>query len=107
MWFIINTSLDLVDFSKHEFNPVGIDHRDLAMICGNLGRYASAQNFLSQWNRFLLERDEAETIIADLKARVSKTWRKVARTQGVSDADCEAISGAFVYPGFAYALQAA
>ena len=87
-------------------SPVGIDHRDLAMICGNLGRYASAQNLLSQCNRFLLGHDEAVAIVAEIEAKVSKSWRKVARGQGVSDSDCEAISGAFVYPGFSYALQA-
>jgi serine/threonine-protein kinase HipA len=88
-------------------NPVGIDHRDLAMVCGDLGRYASAQNLLSQCNRFLLERDQAEAIIAEMEGKVAKSWRKVACGQGVSDADCEAISGAFDYPGFSYALEAA
>jgi serine/threonine-protein kinase HipA len=87
-------------------SPVGIDHRDLAMACGNMGRYASAQNLLSQCNRFLLERDEAEAIVSEMTTKVEKSWRKVARSQGVSEGDCEAISGAFVYPGFSYVLQA-
>jgi hypothetical protein len=70
----------------------------------------SLARMLSAWRafyRFLLERDEAEAIVAEMEAKVRKSWRKVARSQGVSDADCEVISGAFVYPGFSYALQAA
>src|SRR6266436_3874561 len=39
--------------------PVSLEHRDLAMTVGDLGRYASAQNVLSQCNRFLLDRSQA------------------------------------------------
>ena len=41
---------------------VSLEHRDLAMTVGDLGRYASAQNLLSQCNRFLLDRSEAKAI---------------------------------------------
>jgi hypothetical protein len=42
-----------------------------------------------------------------MQETVGKSWRKVARAQGVTVADCEAIRGAFVYPGFSYALEGA
>ncbi len=42
-----------------------------------------------------------------MEESVSKSWRKIARSEGVTVADCEAISGAFAYPGFSYDLQAA
>jgi serine/threonine-protein kinase HipA len=86
---------------------VSLDHRDLAMTVGDLGRYASAQNLLSQCNRFLLDRSEAEAIVAQMEARVGSSWYKVARKSGVSERDCEAIKGAFVYPGFSFGLQVA
>jgi serine/threonine-protein kinase HipA len=79
---------------------VSLEHRDLALICGGEGRFASARNLLSQSARFLLERTEAARIIADMKAQVGATWRNVARGVGVTEADCERIAGAFVYPGF-------
>lgn len=84
---------------------VSREHRDLAMVVGDFGRYASAQNLLSQSRRFLLDPPQAEAIIAEMGKRVEKTWRKVARSVGVTHADCEKIKGAFVYPGFSFALQ--
>jgi HipA-like C-terminal domain len=38
------------------------DRRDLAMECGDQGRFANAGNILSQHARFLLEREEAGKI---------------------------------------------
>jgi serine/threonine-protein kinase HipA len=86
---------------------VSIEHRDLAMAVGDLGRYASAQNLLSQCNRFLLGRSEAEAIVAQMETQVGNNWYSVARKSGVTVKDCEAIKGAFVYPGFSFALQVA
>ena len=86
---------------------VSQDHRDLAMTVGEFGRYASAQNLLSQCKRFLLDPPEAEKIIAGMQAQVEKEWRKIALKVGVTHGDCEKIKGAFVYPGFSFALQAA
>jgi serine/threonine-protein kinase HipA len=88
-------------------SPVGIDRRNLAMICGSAGTYANINNLLSQCERFLLKREEAEAIILEMEDTVSKSWRKLARAQGVTEVDCEAIRGAFVYAGFSYALEAA
>jgi serine/threonine-protein kinase HipA len=79
---------------------VSLEHRDLAMICGDGGRFANANNLLSQSARFLLSDDNAKGIIADMRDRVRSTWYEVTRSVGVSEKDCERISGAFAYPGF-------
>jgi serine/threonine-protein kinase HipA len=79
---------------------VSLEHRDLAMICGDRGRFANARNMLSQSARFVLRSDEAEHIVAAIRDRVKSTWYDVARSVGVVEKDCERISGAFAYPGF-------
>jgi serine/threonine-protein kinase HipA len=80
--------------------PVSQEHRDLALDCGDQGRYANARNILSQHARFLLERAEAEKIVTDMKAQIETIWYETLRATGVSDKDAETIRGAFVYPGF-------
>jgi serine/threonine-protein kinase HipA len=79
---------------------VSLEHRDLAMICGDEGRFANARNLLSQSARFLLSSDEAKSMVAEMRDRVKGTWYEVARSVGVSEKDCERISGAFAYAGF-------
>jgi serine/threonine-protein kinase HipA len=61
---------------------------------------SNAKNILSQHPRFLLDKDEAEKIITDMKARVEATWYETLRASGVSGNDAETIRGVFVYPGF-------
>lgn len=85
--------------------PVSMERRDLAMQCGDLGRYAHADNLLSQSARFYLGRDEAAAVIADMEERVKSGWYETARREGVSEQDCETISRAFVYPGFRLARE--
>lgn len=80
--------------------PISIERRDLAMTVGDDGRRATADNLLSQSPRFLLDRDDAKGILDDMETRVKDTWYHTARAQGVSEKDCELISGAFAYPGF-------
>lgn len=80
--------------------PISLESRDLALVIGDGGRNATAQNLISQSLRFLLKTDEAAAIVADIEHRVASTWYAVARAAGVSTTDCELISGAFVYPGF-------
>ena len=80
--------------------PVSMERRDLALDCGDMGRYANAKNMISQHARFLLDRDEAEKIVNDLKSQVEATWYGTVRSSGVSEKDAETIRGAFVYPGF-------
>lgn len=76
------------------------ERRDLAMDCGDMGRYANAKNILSQHARFLLERSQAEKVLHDMRDQVASTWYNTARACGVTERDAEAIRGAFVYPGF-------
>ena len=79
---------------------VSLEHRDLALICGDAGRYANAGNLLSQSARFHLAADEAKEIISTMRERVKSKWYETARGEGLSEKDCERISGAFAYPGF-------
>jgi hypothetical protein len=39
-------------------------------------------------------------MVAEMGDRVKGTWCEVARSVGVSEKDCERISGAFAYAGF-------
>jgi hypothetical protein len=80
--------------------PVSVDRRDLALDCGDMGRYANAKNILSQHARFLLDRTEAEKIVNYMKAQVEATCYETVRASGVSEKDAETIRGAFVYTGF-------
>jgi serine/threonine-protein kinase HipA len=73
----------------------------LRAVSCDLGRFANAKNLLSQHTHFLLDTDEAKTIVADMAERVRATWYDVARAQGVSEMDAQAIRTAFVYEGFA------
>ena len=80
--------------------PVSLERRDMAMICGDQGRYANAENLLSQCERFLLSRGDAVRVLDDMEAAVRARWYEVARREGVSEADCQRIAGAFAYQGF-------
>jgi len=79
---------------------VSLERRDLAMICGDRGRYANGKNLLSQSARFLLPNEEASDIVEAMRNRVRGTWHDVARAAGVSQKDSERIAAAFAYPGF-------
>ncbi|MBX9670498.1 MAG: HipA domain-containing protein, partial [Candidatus Obscuribacterales bacterium] len=79
---------------------VSIERRDLAMVCGDQGRFANEKNLLSQCSRFLLEKDQAQNIILKMKNQIRANWYSVARAVGVSEKDAEAIKGAFLYDGF-------
>ncbi len=81
-------------------SPVSLDRRDLAMAAGDLGRWANARNLVSQAPRFLLSRDEAGAILDGMETAIRQGWYAIARSEGVSEADCASISGAFAYPGF-------
>jgi serine/threonine-protein kinase HipA len=79
---------------------VSLERRDLAMICGDQGRFANAGNLLSQAPRFLVPDDDAKSVVDAMKDRVRGTWYETARRAGVSEKDCERVAGAFAYPGF-------
>ena len=84
---------------------ISAEHRDLALVCGDMGRYAHVDNLRSQCARFLLTPDESKAVIDTLEQIVRDRWYEVARRVGVSEIDCETIRGAFAYPG--YRLHAA
>ncbi len=69
-------------------------------MCGDRGRFANGANMVSQCARFLLGREEAQSIITEMKDHIRRNWLDIARKAGVTIKDCELISLAFVYPGF-------
>jgi serine/threonine-protein kinase HipA len=79
---------------------ISIERRDLALACGDMGRYAHADNLRSQSARFLVGVDEAKAIIDRMQQTVKERWYEIARREGVSENDCETIRGAFAYEGF-------
>jgi serine/threonine-protein kinase HipA len=79
---------------------IASQHRDLAMTCGIEGRSANRSNLLSRHGRFYLSRDEATTILDSIEATVKEQWHPTMRRAGVSEADCVAISRAFLFEGF-------
>jgi serine/threonine-protein kinase HipA len=87
--------------------PVSIEHRDLSLICGDMGRFANAENLLSQSGRFLLDPAEAGVLIDRMEAQVRNEWYRIARSVGVSERDCEKIAPAFAYPGFTHRREGA
>ena len=82
--------------------PVSNERRDLALICGDAGRFANAGNLLSQCTRFLLTREEAQAKLTTMQEYIINNWYRTARASGVSDSDCEKIRSAFLYEGFFY-----
>src|SRR5207244_9782040 len=67
---------------------VSLERRDLAMICGDRGRYAQAENLLSQCERFLLSRAAATRIVSDMEATVRQRWYEVVGREGLCGEDC-------------------
>ena len=86
---------------------VSLERRDLAMICGDRGRYANAENLLSQCERFLLSPEEATRILSQMETTVKQRWYELARREGVTEQDCKRIATAFAYEGFRLPLDAA
>jgi serine/threonine-protein kinase HipA len=85
--------------------PISLERRDLALACGDMGRYAHADNLLSQSARFLVSIDDARQTIETIERTVRNQWYETARREGVSEKDCETISGAFAYKGFRLTLS--
>ena len=82
------------------------ERRDLAMVCGHVGRIANRQNLLSACGRFLLREAEAAAIFDRMVTAVESEWRSSMRRSGASEADCDLVSSAFVYPGLFVASPA-
>ncbi len=81
-------------------SPSVSQQRDLALECGDFGRLATTKNLLSQCTRFLLSREEADSIVHEMTAQVRQEWYSMLRAQGVSEKDAEMLKGAFAYQGF-------
>jgi serine/threonine-protein kinase HipA len=79
---------------------ISVEHRDLALACGDMGRYANVDNLRSQSARFLVDTDDAIASIDAMEQTVKDRWYEIARREGVSEKDCETIRGAFAYQGF-------
>lgn len=79
---------------------VALDNRNLAMICGIHGRMANRINLVSGHGRFLLTKPEALSIIEDMTKIIRANWDACLFSAGVSKKDHQAISSAFLYPGF-------
>jgi hypothetical protein len=62
---VFNGLISNIDLTPN--SPVSLERRDLALICGNAGRYANAENMLSQSARFLLSEAEARDIIPGME----------------------------------------
>lgn len=77
-----------------------LERRDLAMIAGDHGRWANRKNLLSSAPRFGFTPEDANAQIDQAKATVEDTWRPEILRVGGSEADCDAVRGAFAYPGF-------
>ena len=75
------------------------DRRDLAMVCGEMGRCQRQEHPLAA-ARYLLNADEAEAIVSAMTEQVRASWYDVVRASGVSEKDAETIRRAFVYEGF-------
>ena len=84
---------------------VSKDRRDLAMDCGVGGRYANVANLLSGHGRFLLDDENATHILSSMIETVRSQWHPVMRRSGVTEQDCERISGALLYDGLFYELE--
>ncbi|MCB1864089.1 MAG: type II toxin-antitoxin system HipA family toxin [Chromatiales bacterium] len=86
--------------------PISMERRDLALSCGDWGRYAHAQNLVSQSQRFFVQRERADALITAMEEQISATWYETSRRAGVSEKDCETIKSAFAYPGFRLPVEA-
>ena len=84
-------------------SPVlALERRDLAMSCGRFGRYANRANLLSDYGRFLLDEAEAIAVFEHTARMVREQWHAHMRRAGVTERQCEAIRGAFLYDGLFY-----
>jgi len=81
---------------------IAMERRDLAMACGDRGRYANQKNLLSQHARFLLNEKDATTILNEIVETVRNSWRPAMKESGVSKIGCKMIETAFLYKGFFY-----
>ena len=73
--------------------------RDLSMVCGPEGRRARKANLVAGAGRFLMGREEAEAIFAQVIQTVRACWQGAMGCAGVSAADRETVRSAFLPDG--------
>lgn len=55
---------------------------------------------LTELDSLLRSPDEARAVLEQVEATVRDGWYREARRAGVTQRDCDALAGAFCYPGF-------
>lgn len=93
----LSPAFDLTPGPQH-----ALERRDLALVCGEHGRSATAVNVVSQAPRFALAHEEARAIIEGMSPVIDGRWRGAVLKRGGSRRDIDAIESAFNYPGFFY-----
>jgi len=88
----------------YDLTPFAViaQERSLALDCGLNGRDASKSNVVSGHGRFLLSRGEATAIFDTIVQTVRNEWEPALRRAGVTAAECERLSRAFVHDGLFY-----
>lgn len=71
---------------------------------GAFGTASTVENALSQCGRFFLTREEAQQIVAEVKA-VASNWRRVFTDCGISETDRYRLGGCFAVADAATAVQ--
>jgi serine/threonine-protein kinase HipA len=92
----LSPAYDLTPFA------VSAQQRSLALDCGLHGRGATKANLISGHGRFLLNREEATQIFDRIVETVRHAWQPALRRAGLSEADCQRLSPAFLYEGLFY-----
>jgi serine/threonine-protein kinase HipA len=82
-----------------------LDQRDLALVAGASGRWATRENLLSECPRFRLTREEANLRVDQIKHVITSRWRDLVKRFGATETECRAIAPAFDYPGFEYPVH--
>jgi serine/threonine-protein kinase HipA len=82
--------------------PQTSQERSLALVCGLSGRAACRENLVSAAPRFGLTREQAATVVDEIRGVVGRFWHTEVRAQGGSERDCSRISSAFLHEGFEY-----
>jgi serine/threonine-protein kinase HipA len=81
-------------------SPSVSQRRDLALVCGDMGRLATAKNLRSQRSRFLLSEEVAKAIISKMTDQIRSGRYRALKSQGVSERDANSVKSAFAYEGF-------
>lgn len=85
--------------------PAPSMERDLSMICGPEGRRARKDNLVAGAGRFLMRREEAEAIFAEVVQTVGACWQGAMSRAGVAAADRETVRTAFLPDGLLFPQQ--